>query len=289
MHKNDRIIRVSAGNGSIRGFFADTKNISEKSRQIHNTSPTITVAMGRALTATSIMGLMLKNEKDLITMKIVGDGPMKGMLITGDSFGNVKGYPYVNAINTYFKADKTFDVGGAIGYGTMQIIKDMGLKKPYSSQVPLITGEIGDDLTYYFASSEQTASSVGLSVALNGDASVKSSKGFIVQLMPFSSEDISKKLEKNIENIGSISKFETIEDMANKILEDLDMQILEENICSFECNCSYEKIENAILSLGKKELATIIEEDKKASVNCYFCNRTYEFNEIDLVALLNKL
>lgn len=285
----DRIIRVTAGNGSIRGFFADTKNLCQESRKIHNTSPTVTTAMGRALTATSMMGLMLKNEGDLITMKISGDGPMKGVLITGDSHGNVKGYPYVNAVETYLNHKNGFDVGGAIGYGTLQIIKDMGLKEPYSSQVPLITGEIGEDLTQYFLSSEQTPSAVGLGVNLDNLFKVKASKGFIVQLMPFAKDETIAKLEENINNLTELYKYETIEELAKDVFKDLDMEILHESTVSFKCNCSYEKIEKALLSLGKKELSTILNEDKKASVNCYFCNKTYDFNELDLTVLISKL
>ncbi len=288
----DYCIRVTAKNGAIRGFFATTKGIANESFKNHQTSPVVTAAMGRLLTATSMMGLMQKGEKDLITLTLKGDGPMKSILATAGSNGNVKGYPGVSIVDIPRKENGKLDVSGAIGYGTLSIVKDMGLKEPYSGQIPLISGEIADDITYYFAKSEQIPTSVALGVLVDTDYTVKASGGFIIQLMPFCEEEVIDALEKKLQTLPQISKMldegKTPEDIANLILGDMDLEILEKNEIEFECNCSRERVEKALISIGRTELEDILATDKKAQLHCHFCNTNYDFEEEDLIKILNE-
>lgn len=286
----DYIIRATAGNGSIRAFAAISTNTVEKARQIHQTTPVASAALGRMLTAAAIMGAMLKSEKDLITLQITGDGPLKGVLVTSDSKSNVKGYVVNPDVDIPLKPDGKLNVGGAIGNGSLRVIKDVGLKEPYSGSIELISGEIADDITYYFAKSEQVPSSVGLGVLVDTDLSIKHSGGFIIQLMPDAQEDVVDKLEKKLLTIPYITDMLSSGFNAEKILEailgDLGLEILEKTGMDYKCSCSRQRVEQAIVSLGKKELAKIIEEDKKASLTCQFCNKVYDFNEEELKKLL---
>ncbi len=289
---NDYCIRVTAKNGAIRGFFATTKNIANDSFKHHQTSPVVTASMGRLLTATSIMGLMQKGEKDLVTLTLKGDGPMKSILATAGSNGNVKGYPSVPIVDIPLKENGKLDVSGAIGYGTLSIIKDMGLKEPYSGQIPLVSGEIADDITYYFAKSEQVPTSVALGVLVDKDYSVKASGGFIIQLMPFCEDEVIEALEKKLQTLPQISKMldegKTPEDIANMILGDLGLEILEKNEIKFECNCDRERVEKALISVGRAEIEDILNTDKKAQLHCHFCNTNYDFDENDLKKILEE-
>ena len=286
----DYIIRATAGNGSIRAFAAISTNTVEKARQIHQTTPVASAALGRMLTAAAIMGAMLKSEKDLITLQITGDGPLKGVLVTSDSKSNVKGYVVNPDVDMPLKPDGKLNVGGAIGNSSLRVIKDVGLKEPYSGSIELISGEIADDITYYFAKSEQVPSSVGLGVLVDTDLSIKHSGGFIIQLMPDAQEDVIDKLEKKLLTIPYITDMLSSGFNAEKILEtilgDLGLEILEKTGMDYKCSCSRQRVEQAIVSLGKKELAKIIEEDKKASLTCQFCNKVYDFNEEELKKLL---
>lgn len=286
----DYIIRATAGNGSIRAFAAISTNTVEKARQIHQTTPVASAALGRMLTAAAMMGAMLKSEKDLITLQITGDGPLKGVLVTSDSKSNVKGYVVNPDVDIPLKADGKLNVGGAIGNGSLRVIKDIGLKEPYSGSIELVSGEIADDITYYFAKSEQVPSSVGLGVLVDTDLTIKHSGGFIIQLMPDAPEDVIDKLEKKLLTIPYITDMLNSGLDAEKILEtilgDFGLEILDKTGMDYKCSCNRQRVEQAIVSLGKKELAKIIEEDKKASLTCQFCNKVYEFNEEELKKLL---
>ena len=287
---DDYIIRATAGNGSIRAFAAISTNTVEKARQIHQTTPVASAALGRMLTAVAMMGAMLKSEKDLITLQITGDGPLKGVLVTSDSKSNVKGYVVNPDVDIPLKADGKLNVGGAIGNGSLRVLKDIGLKEPYSGSIELISGEIADDITYYFAKSEQVPSSVGLGVLVDTDLTIKHSGGFIIQLMPDAPEDVIDKLEKKLLTIPYITDMLNSGLDAEKILEtilgDFGLEILDKTGMDYKCSCNRQRVEQAIVSLGKKELAKIIEEDKKASLTCQFCNKVYEFNEEELKKLL---
>lgn len=288
----DHILRASAGNGSVRIFIANTKATAQRSFELHQTSPVMTAAMGRALTAAAIMGSMLKGENDLVSIQIKGDGPGGGLTVTSDSKSRVKGYPYNAMVDIPLKANGKLDVQGALGYGTLTVIKDMGLKDPYVGQIPLVSGEIAEDLTYYFAKSEQTPSAVALGVLVDRDYSVKQSGGFIIQMMPDAEDEVVSVLESKLASLESVTsmleKGMTSEDILNALVGEFEPKILDKVPVEYYCNCSREKVEKALISIGKKELANIIEEDGKAEMHCHFCNTNYEFNKDELMALLTE-
>ena len=286
----DYILRATAADGRIRAFAATSRNTVQKAREIHNTSPVVSAALGRLLTAAAIMGAMLKSPKDLITIQITGDGPISGIIATSDSSSNVKGYAVNPDIEMPLRADGKLNVGGAIGSGNLRIIKDIGLKEPYSGSIGLVSGEIAEDLTYYFAKSEQVPSSVGLGVLVDTDTSIKQAGGFIIQLMPDIDDETVDRLEKKLLTIPYITDMLnsgfTPEMMLNEILGDFGVEILDKLPMDYRCSCSKERVGQALISLGKKELSKIIEEDKKAEVTCHFCNKVYNFTEDELKQLL---
>lgn len=288
----DYILRATAGEGSVRVFVATTKETVQMAFESQKTSPVISAALGRALTAVSIMGSMLKSESDLITIKINGDGPGKGLVVTGDSQARVKGYPLNPIVDIPLKANGKLDVQAALGEGSLVVIKDLGLKEPYVGQIPLVSGEIAEDLTYYFAKSEQTPSAVSLGVLVDIDYSIKQAGGFIIQVMPDADENIISSLEEKLRTMKPLTTLleegNTPEDIANILLGDFSLNILDKIPVSFYCNCSKERVEKALISIGKKELENIIEEDKKATLHCHFCNKDYNFNEQELKDLLKN-
>ncbi len=287
----DYIVRATAGNGQIRAFAATTQNLVEEARQRHNTSPVATAALGRLLTAGTMMGSMMKNDSDVLTIQIKGDGPIGGLTVTADVNGNVKGYVENPDVILPPKNGK-LDVGGAIGIGLLNIIKDMGLKEPYVGQTILVTSEIAEDLTYYFANSEQVPSSVGLGVLMNKDNTVRCAGGFIVQVMPFVTDEVVTKLEKNIKKISSVTSMLdddcTPEQMLEQVLDDLDMVVTDTLPAAFKCNCSHERIEKAIISIGKKDIQEMIDEGKEVEVKCHFCNTAYTFSVDELKEILKQ-
>ena len=283
----DYMIRGIAADGQLRIFAADTKGLVEEAKNRHLTSPVATAALGRLLTGAVMMGSMMKNDNDLLTIQVKGDGPIKGLTVTADSHGNVKGYPNNPAVMLPPKNGK-IDVGGAVGRGTMHIIKDMGLKDPYVGQIALQTGEIGDDLTYYFTISEQVPSSVGLGVLMELDNTVKCAGGFIVQVMPFAKEEIIAKLEENVSKITSVTKLleeNKVEEIVGIILEGLDVTITEKREIRFACNCSKRRVAKALISIGKEERQSMIEEGEDIEVKCHFCNMDYKFTVEELKEL----
>ncbi len=277
----DYMVRATAANAQIRAFACTTREMVETARAAHNTSPVMTAALGRLLTAGAMMGSMLKGEKDLLTLQIRGDGPGKGLTVTADAEGNVKGYPIVPDVVIPANAKGKLDVSGALGYGTLSIIRDMGLKEPYVGQVELQTGEIAEDLTYYFATSEQIPSCVGLGVLMERDNTVKQAGGFIIQLMPFTEDAVIEKLEKNLSQVASVTSMleegKSPEDILQTLLDGFDLEIVEKRQPRFFCNCGKERIEKALISIGKKELQEIINDGETIEVKCHFCNTGYEF------------
>ena len=271
----DYIVRATAGDGQIRAFAAVTTNLVEEARKRHDTSPVATAALGRLLTAGAMMGSMMKNETDILTLQIKGSGPLGGITVTADAKARVKGYVDNPDVMLPPKNGK-LDVGGAVGIGLLNVIKDMGLKEPYSGQTVLQTGEIAEDLTYYFATSEQVPSSVGLGVLMNKENTVRCAGGFIVQVMPFVTEEVLGRLEENIQKISSVTTMldngHTPEEMLEKVLDGLDVEITDTLPAAFYCNCSRERIEKAIISIGKKEIREMIDEGKEVEVKCHFCN-----------------
>lgn len=289
---HDYIVRAVAADEQVRVFAALTTDVVETARKRHNTSPAATAALGRLLTAGAMMGVMMKGEKDLLTLQIKGDGPLGGITVTADSRGNVKGYVNNPEVLLHAKPNGKLDVSGAVGNGILTVIKDLGLKEPYSGQVDLQTGEIAEDLTYYFAESEQIPSAVGLGVLLNKENTVRQAGGFIIQVMPDAAEETIARLEKNISLLPPVTSIleevHTPEGLLDVVLSGVDHQIQERYETRFFCNCSKERVEKALISIGRKELASLIAEKKPAQLHCHFCNTDYEFSVSELEEILKK-
>ena len=286
----DYIVRATAAHGQIRAFAVTSRDTVEKARAAHNTSPVVTVALGRLLSAASMMGIMMKGDDDLLTIKIESNGPVEGLTVTADSKGRVKGYAFNPNVIIPNNSKGQLDVASALGLGVMSVIKDIGLKEPYVGQTILVTSEIADDITYYFATSEQVPSSVGLGVLMNKDNTVEQAGGFIIQLMPDASEDIIDKLEKRIGEIKSVTEMlengMTPENILEHILGDMDLDVLETIPTEFYCNCSKDRVEKAIISIGKKDIQEMIDDGKEIEVNCHFCNTKYTFSVEELKDIL---
>lgn len=287
---SDYIVRATAADSQIRAFAATTKDIVEYARKAHNTSPVATAALGRLLTGGAMMGVMMKGDKDVLTLQIKCSGPIGGITVTADSKGNVKGY--VNNPQVMLPANEKgkLDVGKAVDLGVLSVIKDLGLKEPYVGQTELKTGEIAEDLTYYFASSEQVPSAVGLGVLMEKDNTVRQAGGFIIQLMPFASEEVISQLEKNLAEVSSVTELldqgYTPEMILEKLLGNLGLEINEKMETKFYCNCDKVRVGKVLISLGEKELQSMIDEGKDVELNCHFCNTNYVFNVEELKELL---
>lgn len=288
----DYIIRATGANHQVRIFAASTRETVEYARAIHGTSPVATAALGRLLTAGAMMGCMQKGENDVLTLQIKCSGPIQGLTVTSDSKANVKGYVDNPVVMLPPNKQGKLDVGGALDMGVMSIIKDMGLKEPYVGQTHLVSGEIAEDLAYYFATSEQVNSVVALGVLMEKDNTVKQAGGFILQLMPFADEAVIAKLEENISKLPSVTTMleegNTPEDMIARVLEGFDMEIMEKLPTEFECNCSKERVERAIISIGKEEIESMINDGEPIEVNCHFCNSHYIFTVDDLKEIMVK-
>lgn len=285
----DYIVRAMAAEGQIRAFAASTREVVETARQKHETSPIATVALGRLLTGGAMMGTMMKNDSDIITIQIKGDGPIGSMTVTADTKGNVKGFVANPQVMLPLK-DGKLDVAGALGIGVLSVIKDIGLKEPYVGDTILVTSEIADDLTYYFATSEQVPSSVGLGVLMNKNNTVEQAGGFIIQLLPGASEETIEKLEKRINEIKSITGMleqkMSPEDILGVVLGDMGLTILDRIDTKFYCNCSKERVKNAVISIGREEIQSMIDDNKPIEVNCHFCSSHYTFSVDELKEML---
>ncbi len=288
----DYIVRATAADAQIRAFACTTRGVVETARQAHNTSPVVTAALGRLLSAGAMMGSMLKGEEDLLTLQIRGDGPVQGLMVTADAKGNVKGYANVPDVILPANAKGKLDVAGAVGSGNLRVIRDMGLKEPYVGQTLLQTGEIAEDLTYYFATSEQVPSSVGLGVLMERDNTVRQAGGFIIQLMPFAEDAVIDRLEQNLSRVTSVTAMldagNTPEQMLELLLEGMDCEILETRPAAFLCNCDRPRIEKVLISLGKKEIRDMIEDGQEIEVNCQFCGKHYKFSVDELKEIYRK-
>lgn len=289
---NDYIVRATAADHSIRAFAVTSKSIVEEARKDHYTSPVITAALGRLLSGAAMMGTMMKGEKDLLTIQIQCQGPAQGFTVTADANGHVKGFPRVPDVELPPNALGKLDVGGALGLGVMSVIKDMGLKEPYVGQIALQTGEIAEDLTYYFATSEQIPSAVGLGVLVDVDGSVKQAGGFIIQLMPFTPEEVVDALEKKISEIASVTEMledgKTPEQILEIILGDFGLEITDALPAEFKCDCSKERVSRALATLSKKDLDDIINDGEAIEVKCQFCNQAYHFDVDELKEMRKK-
>ena len=289
---SDYIVRATAADANIRAFAVTSREMVETAREDHMTTPVMTAALGRLLSAGSMMGAMMKGDKDIITLQIQCSGPAKGLTVTADSHGNVKGFAINPQVELPLNAAGKLDVGGALDLGILTVIKDMGLKEPYSGQCELKTGEIAEDLTYYFATSEQIPSAVGLGVLVDKDQSVKQAGGFIIQLMPFTDEKVIDALEKKLSSVKSVTSMldagMTPEDILQELLGEFGVEITEKTETRFACNCSKERMEKAVISIGRKELEEMIKDGEPIEMNCHFCNKNYEFTVEELKEILRK-
>lgn len=289
---SDYIVRAIAAKGQIRAFAATTKDTVEKARQLHNTSPIATVALGRLLTGGAMMGVTMKSDADILTVQIKGNGPIGAMTVTADPKGNVKGFVGNPEVMLPLK-DGKLDIAGAVGIGVLSVIKDIGLKEPYVGDTILITSEIADDLTYYYATSEQVPSSVGLGVLMTKENTVEQAGGFIIQLMPDATEEVIDKLEKRIKEVKSVTEMlengMTPEKILEHILGDMELEILDTVQTQFHCNCSKERVSKAVMSIGAKDLKEMVDDNKPIEVNCHFCNSHYTFSPEELEQMLEAV
>ena len=289
---SDYIVRGMAANGQIRAFAALTKDTVETARQAHDTSPVATAALGRLLTAGGMMGAMMKGEQDLLTLQNKAGGPLQGITVTADTQGNVKGYVLNTQVILPANEKGKLDVASAVGPGFLNVIKDMGMKEPYSGQTMLQTCEIAEDLTYYFATSEQVPSSVGLGVLMGRENTVRQAGGFIVQLMPFAEEAVISQLEDNLKGITSVTGLldegNTPEQLLERLLGNLNLELSDTLPVRFCCNCSKTRVEKALISIGRQELKSMIQEGKPVELNCHFCNTNYQFSIEELKDILHR-
>ena len=290
---SDYIIRAAADDGSIRAFAAYTRGIANDAFANHKTSPVVTAALGRLLTAASMMGTMLKGDNDVVTLQLTGGGPAGRILAVSDSHGNVKGYAANPIVDLPLNASGKLDVGGAVGKdGFLTVITDIGMKEPYIGKIPLVSGEIGDDLTQYFAVSEQVPSAVGLGVLVDTDYTVKTAGGFIIQVMPEATEDDISRLEENLSKFTSVTAMldsgKTIEDILDLLLSGFEYHVTEKTDIRYHCDCTRERVERALISIGAEELKKIIDEDGKAELSCHFCSKKYQFDKAELESLLRE-
>lgn len=287
----DHIIRATAAGGTIRAFAAVTKDLVQEAHVIHGTSGVASAALGRTLTAAAMMSRMFKNEKDVLTIQIKGDGPLGGIIAVSDYQSNVRGYVYNPEAYLPLNAAGKFDVSGAVGRnGYLNVIKDMGMKEPYVGYVDLVSGEIGEDIAYYYAFSEQVPTVVSLGVLVGADENVITAGGYIIQLMPGADESIVEYLEDKVLLTDSITCMlsEGLDPsrVLEKLLGEKDLEFTERVPCKYLCNCSRERMERNLISLGAGELLEMAEEQHGAELQCHFCSKKYNFSEENLRELV---
>jgi len=271
---NDYIVRAAAAGHAVRAFAITAKDLTEQARSCHHTSPVVTAALGRLLAAGAMMGVMMKSADDLLTLQVISDGPVKDIELPLNELGKL-------------------DVGGAVGPGMLRVIKDLGLKEPYIGTTQLQTGEIAEDLTYYFASSEQVPSSVGLGVLVDTDCSVRRAGGFIIQLMPGVTDEVIGQLEENLKKIRPVTDMlemgHTPEQILEELLDGLEMEITDRIPAHFACSCSKERIEKALVSIPKKDMKSIVDDQEPIEIKCQFCSKAYQFEVEELEKLLAQM
>lgn len=292
MDNKDYIVRASLANDSVRAFAISSTHLVAEARERHRTLPVVTAALGRLLSAGAIMGSMMKGDKDIVTISLKGDGPAGYITVTADSHGHVKGFPGNPNVDIPRKYAGKLDVGAAVGRGLLTVSYDLGLKEPYSGQVEIQTGEVAEDLAYYFTVSEQLPSAVGLGVMVDTDSSVKHAGGFIVQLLPDAPEDVIELLEKKLANLEPVTTMMeqgmTPEEMLLHIFEGVDIEFTERHDVKFYCDCSKEKVKRALAAISDKDLQDIVNDDEDIEVKCYFCNTAYKFSIADIKDILSS-
>ncbi|PTX55260.1 molecular chaperone Hsp33 [Melghirimyces profundicolus] len=288
----DYAVRGTARNGSIRGFACVTTDMMNEMQRRHQTWPIASAALGRTVSAGAMMGMMLKNETDKMTIQVQGDGPLGQIIVDVDGCGHVRGYVENPAVDLPHNAQGKLNVGEAVGNGVLNVVKDLGLKEPYRGSVRLVSGELGEDFTYYLTVSEQVPSSVGVGVLVAPDASIVRSGGFIIQVLPEAEDSLIEELEQRIVHMPSVTKLlekgESPEGLLQRILGD-DLKVTETQPLSFQCHCSLERIHATLRSLGGEELAKLIEEQGQAEVICHFCNEAYRVPKEDLEKLKEEM
>jgi len=288
---SDHIVRATVEANTVRVFVADTTALVQEAMTLHSLSPVATAALGRLLTGAAIMGCMLKGEDDVLSLQIKGDGPLEGMIAVSDSKSNVRGFVNRPLVDLPLReSDGKLDVGGAVGKGFLTVVKDYGMKEPYVSQVELISGEIGVDLTYYFASSEQTPSVVALGVLINPDLSVAHAGGYVIQLLPDASEEIITYIENTIDSMPPVTTLlswgETPESILDLFFAEKGLAILETTPCAYRCNCSRARMERGLISLGPTDLLEMADDPEETECVCHFCSKKYKFNRDALLQLI---
>lgn len=286
----DHMIRVTAADAQVRAFAVTARDLVEEARRIHNTSPIATAALGRLMCGALMMGDMLKNDGDLLTIQIQGDGPLGALLATTDRHGNVKGYVRNTAVILPPNAQGHLNVGGGVGKGVLTVIRDMGLKEPYVGQIPIHSGEIADDLAWYYAQSEQINSSVALGVLMNHDVTVREAGGFMIQLMPDASEEVISRLEQNLSTLDSVTDMlrngVTPMQMLQKALDGFEIHFNGQIPVHYHCNCSHEHFALGLAMLGKKEVQSMIDDGQPITVNCQYCGKSYTYSLDELQKIL---
>ncbi len=285
-----KLVRCITSNGQVMATALDSTDIVAAAEQIHSTSAVVTAALGRLLTAASIMGNMLKGKDNSITLRIAGGGPIGSVIAVSDANGDVRGYVTNPVVELPLNEKGKLDVGGAVGKnGNIYVLKDLGLKEPYNGMVPLVSGEIAEDITAYYALSEQTPTVCALGVLVNPDLTVKAAGGYIIQLLPAAEEETINKLEEGIKDIPSVTQMLTNglspEDIIKKALKNFEVEVLYSQETTYKCNCSRQRIEKALISMGQNELHQMAEEMPKAEIKCHFCDKTYIFTKSELKAL----
>ena len=288
----DKLVRCISTDGTLVMMAADTTEMVEKAQEIHSPSAVVTAALGRLLTGASLMGSMLKGKDDSLTLRINGGGPAGSVLAVSDSEGNTRGYAANNIVEIPLNSKGKLDVAGAVGTnGSLTVIKDLGLKEPYVGQVPIISGEIAEDITSYYASSEQTPTVCALGVLVNPDLTVKAAGGFIIQLLPTADEETISAVERCIEGIPAVTSMITDgltpEQICKKVLPEFELEVLDESNPEYKCNCSRERVIKALISVGEKELRDM-QNDEITQVNCQFCGKSYDFTSREIKELADK-
>lgn len=287
-----KLIRCITSDGAVMATCVDSTDIVAAAEQYHKTSAVVTAALGRLLTATSMMGNMLKGRDDSITLKINGEGPIGTVVAAGDSDGNVRGYVTNPIVELPLNAKGKLDVGGAVGAGTLYVIKDLGMKDPYVGQIPLVTGEIAEDITSYYAVSEQIPTVCALGVLVNPDLTVNTAGGFIIQLLPGYTESDIEKLEESVKDLESVTKMlsdgKTPEEILRLALKKFDVEVLYEQNVDYKCKCSRERTEAALMCIGDDDLNEMAEDVKPTEVSCHFCNKRYVFTQDDIKKIISK-
>ena len=287
-----KLIRCITSDGCVTAMAVDSTDIVNKAVELHQTSAVVSAALGRLLTAASMMGNMLKGERDSITLRVDGDGPIGAVVAVADSNGNVKGYAVNNVVEIPLNAKGKLDVGGAVGQGNLYVLKDLGMKEPYNGVIPLVSGEIAEDITAYYAESEQIPTVCALGVLVNPDLSIKAAGGYIIQLLPTADDTVISKVENSIAGVKPVttlmSEGKSIEDIVRDALSEFDVEVLDETEAEYRCDCSRERTERVLKAIGKEELEKLADEQKITEVSCHFCGKKYKFTADEVRKLASK-